>query len=498
MGDGTPASCTHDALASAIAAGGTITFACGTGITTIEVASALTLRTDVDTTIDGGGSIVLDAGQRDRILVFDGPDFRRSETVVHLQRITLANGRAPATDFTPQDPAAPECAWGYKDGRGGAIRMTDGRLHLVEVVLRDHQAAPSGPDTGGGAIYALGAREVIAVRSELIGSSGANGGAIALLQTDGVFVDSTFADNRATGEGQNFGGAAGCPPFNHDAQGGAGGNGGALVVDGDAVERLELCGVTFRDNHANELGTVFRTPNTHRAESRFDLCHFTGNHAGDGGGAIWMQDMNLTITGSSFDANTSDGLGGAIRLDPGPHGSTLTMLNCTLAANSTSRALGGALVFAGTGLVRNCTFVGNSALGGEGFFGGALVAHGEEAKDLRIENTVFTENTDDHEWTPMTCSVVSPVTPEPLPGGGNVQWPRIRNGPNGVEDNACAEGTTFADPMLLAYGDHGGPTPTAPPGPGSVAIGLGGPCPPIDQRGRTRPATGCAAGAVEP
>ncbi len=498
VGDGTPASCTHAALAQAIAGGGSIVFDCGAGTVTIDVEATLALRTDVDTILDGGNTIVLDGRDAVRLFTFDGSDFRRSNTRVVLQRITLANGRAPATDFTPEDPARPECAWGYKDGRGGAIRMFDGRLHVVDVTFENHAAAPSGPDTGGGAIYAAGAREVIVVGSRFTGCSGANGGAIGLLQTDGVFVDTVFADNEATGRGQNFGGAGGCPPFNHDAQGGAGGNGGAVVIDGDAVERSTFCGVTFRGNTANELGTVFRTPNTHRGTATFDLCRFEGNHAGDGGGAIWMQDMDFSMSGSTLDGNSSDGLGGAVRIDQGPHGSTLRIQNSTFFENVTTRSLGGALVFAGDGVVKNCTFADNRADGGEGFFGAALVAHGEAARGLVIENTVFSNNRDDHEWTPMTCSVVDPVTPEPLRGGGNVQWPRLRNGPNHQPDNPCAEGVTFEDPLLSGLDDHGGPHPTLLPGAGSVAIGMGANCPPIDQRGAPRPETGCTAGAVEP
>ncbi|MBK7154826.1 MAG: hypothetical protein IPH72_24105 [Sandaracinaceae bacterium] len=82
-------------------------------------------------------------------------------TRVVLQRLTLEDARAPATDFTPQDSGNPECAWGYKDGEGGAIRMRDGRLHVIDCIFRNNHAAPTGPDTGGGAIYALGALEVI-------------------------------------------------------------------------------------------------------------------------------------------------------------------------------------------------------------------------------------------------------------------------------------------------------------------------------------------------
>ena len=48
VGDGSPASCTHAELASAVAQGGVITFDCGDADHTIVVTEALTLRIDAD------------------------------------------------------------------------------------------------------------------------------------------------------------------------------------------------------------------------------------------------------------------------------------------------------------------------------------------------------------------------------------------------------------------------------------------------------------------
>lgn len=497
VGDGSPASCTHAALASAVAQGGVITFDCGDADHTIAVTSALTLRTDTDTTVDGGGSITLDGGGQNRIFEYDSPNYRATTTRVLLQRLTLQNAVAPATDFTPQSGNS-QCAWGYKDGEGGAVRMRDGRLHVIDCVFRDNHAAPTGPDTGGGAIYALGALEVIVVGSSFLGNDGSNGGAVGLLQSDGLFFNTLFEGNAATGTGQNFGGASGCPVFNHAAQGGAGGNSGAVGIDGGDVERVEFCGVTFRDNSANELGTVSRTPNSQRGRSTFNRCLFEGNYAGDGGGAIWMQDMEFELFNSTLTRNSSDGLGGGVRIDQGPHGSTVRIVNTTFHANVANNSLGGALVFSGQGLVQNCTFAENEAAGGVGFFGAAIVAHGAASQGLEVHNTLFWNNTDEHEWTPMTCSVGSPGDPVPLTGAGNAQWPLLRNGPAMNEDNPCTVGITFMDALLGPLQDNGGPTPTMLPAANSVAVGLGADCPDTDQRGMPRPTATCAAGAVEP
>jgi hypothetical protein len=98
----------------------------------------------------------------------------------------------------------------------------------------------------------------------------------------------------------------------------------------------------------------------------------------------------------------------------------------------------------------------------------------------------------------MSCSVGNPGTPVPLPGASDVQWPRLRIGMAMQMDNPCTEGTTFADAMLGALAENGGPTPTMLPPAGSPALGIGTDCPSTDQRGEPRPATGCASGAVEP
>jgi len=501
VGDGSAASCTHEALAAAVAGGGVITFNCG-GEATIDVTSAYELRIDVDTIIDGGGMVTLDAGRsggrQTRIFEFNSPDYRATTTRVVLQGLTLQNAEAPTGDFTPENPSNPECAWGYRDGEGGAVRVRDGRLHVIDCVFRNNHAAPTGPDTGGGAIYALGALNVTIVGSTFIGNEGSNSGAVGILQSDIVVYNTVFEDNRATGTGQNFGGASGCPAFNHAEQGGAGGNGGAIAIDGGSVETVEFCGATFRNNRGNELGTIFRTPNSMRGRSTFNFCLFEGNHAGDGGGALWMQDMTFEMFHSAILGNTSDGLGGGLRIDQGPHGSTVRIENTTIAGNVATGALGGGLVFSGEGTIQNCTFAENEAAGGEGFFGAAIVATGPASSGLQVHNTIFWNNRDDHEWTPMTCLIGNPGSPSTLPGDNNVQWPRLRNGPAMNEDDPCTAGILWQDAMLTALADNGGPTPTMLPASGSVVIGLGASCPDTDQRGMPRPTSGCAAGAVEP
>jgi len=79
-------------------------------------------------------------------------------------------------------------------------------------------------------------------------------------------------------------------------------------------------------------------------------------------------------------------------------------------------------------------------------------------------------------------------------GGGNVQWPDVKN--NGNADMPCAAGILFADPELLPLGDNGGPTETMALPEGSPAIDVGADCPERDQRGEAR-AGECDSGAFE-
>ncbi len=513
VGDGSSASCTFTALEAAVVQGGAIAFNCGPDPVTIDVTAALQLPLDRDTTVDGGGLITLDGGRLDgrtnRIFEFDSPDFRATDTVVVLQGLTLQNAEAPAVDYTPEDAGNPACAYGYADGAGGAVYVRDGRLRVLDCTFSGNRAATPGPDVGGGAIYALGANEVTVVGSRFLDNQGSNSGAVGLLHAEGSFVNCLFENNQATGTGANYAGgdADGCPGVGHANQGGAGGNGTVIAIDGGADDHNSFCGCIFRGNQGNELGTVFRTPNSARSRLSFDRCAFIDNYAGSGGGAMYVQDVDLEIQSCTFSGNHSDGLGGAVRVEQGAHGSEMLIENSTFYGNYTDGGLGGALVYScgdwtptppcGEGVVRNVTFASNEARGGEGFFAAAILNHGSR-RTLSVFNSIFLDNTDNHEWTPMTCSIDNPGAPATMPGSGNLQWPAKRVGGNDQDDNPCTAGITWQNALLGALADNGGPTATLMPEGTSPALGAGSDCPATDQRGQPRPAQGCTAGAVEP
>ncbi len=91
VGNGTAASCTEaafdSALATASAGGGVITFNCGPNTVTIPFTDAKTVVLG-NVTINGGGRIVLEAGNNKRHF------FAGSGVTFRLQNITLRAGNA--------------------------------------------------------------------------------------------------------------------------------------------------------------------------------------------------------------------------------------------------------------------------------------------------------------------------------------------------------------------------------------------------------------------
>jgi len=260
VGTGTAASCTNAALAAAIALGGVVTFDCGPDPVRIPVTSTLELPTDRHTVIDGGNMVTLDGGGSVRILEWNSGNWLANTNVLTLQHLVLQKGKATGTELIPARP--PPCSQGYDDGQGGALFMRDGELHAVDVTFADNQAALLGPDTGGGAVYLLGAQPATISGCSFLGNQASNAGAVgALFATLNVY-DSLFDGNVATGNGANNVDQSQCPYLNNGQyQIGSGGNGGALYSDGVGMD-VTICGTEVRNNHAGAFGAaVFFTSN---------------------------------------------------------------------------------------------------------------------------------------------------------------------------------------------------------------------------------------------
>ncbi|MBL0746579.1 right-handed parallel beta-helix repeat-containing protein [Nocardioides baculatus] len=271
VGTGTPASCTSRAVVRAVARGGVITFDCGPQPVTIEMKrTAKVVNTSASVVLDGGGLVTLSGGGERRILYMNTCDRAQVWTTSHcndqaeprlvVRRIRLADG--DATGETTDG------------GGGGAIFVRGGRLKIIDSQFVGNRCDRTGPDLGGGAVRVLDQyadRAVVVRRSTFTGGRCSNGAALSSIGVSWRISGSTFTDNRAIGRGAN--------PQRTGTPGG--GSGGAIYLDGDAIHL------------------------------RVQDSTITGNHAREGGGAIFFVSNDrtgtLTIDGSQLADNPSEG-----------------------------------------------------------------------------------------------------------------------------------------------------------------------------------------------
>ena len=312
VGTGTAASCTFSALQAAATAGGVITFNCGGGAVTIPITATLNLPINKNTVIDGGNKITLDGGGAVRILSFNSANWMATDFGVTLQHIRLANGKATPTEAIPSAPAP--CSQGWNDGEGGALYMRDGFLTVIDSVFTNNQAAPLGPDTGGGAIYVAGSKGgVWIVGSTFTDNAGSNAGAVGGLFAELNIYNSLFTGNRAIGHDANNNDPSKCAAINNDQNEiGSGGNGGAIYSDGNSVN-VTLCGDAILDNAAGDNafgGGLFFTSNNMMGALTITDTTMTGNTGGhwtnvstgsvtNAGTAVGTNARSITITNST-------------------------------------------------------------------------------------------------------------------------------------------------------------------------------------------------------
>ena len=277
VGNGTPGSCTSRAVVRAVARGGVIRFRCGPEPVRIEMKrTAKVVNTSRRVVLDGRGLVTLSGGGKRRILYQNTCDQRQTWTTSHcddqatprlvVQNLTFANG-----DSTGET---------YDGGGGGAIFARGGRLKIVRSKFVRNRCDTDGPDLGGAAIRALSqhrGRPVTVVGSTFRRGICSNGSALSSIGVSWSIYNSVFTRNRAIGRGAN--------PARPDTPGG--GSGGAVYADGNDF-RVLVAGTRM-----------------------------TGNHAREGGGAIFFVSNDLSgeleIRSSTLRRNPSDGF----ETDPG-------------------------------------------------------------------------------------------------------------------------------------------------------------------------------------
>jgi hypothetical protein len=248
IGNGTPASCSSQAVVAAVAAGGVITFSCGPRPVTITMEATAEVRnTTARVVLDGGGMVTLGGGGVRRILYLNTCDpalgttssdcFNQQWPHLIVQNMTFRGGNSTAQQTNDN--------FGGPSG-GGAIFDLGGQLKVVNSRFIGNRCFPTGPDLGGAAIRALSqwdGRPVYITRDTFRGGACSNGGALSSIGTSWVVLNSVMTHNQAIGFGANPA-RAGTP---------GGGSGGAIYTDGDQYT-VTIAGTVIAHNQAREGG----------------------------------------------------------------------------------------------------------------------------------------------------------------------------------------------------------------------------------------------------
>jgi predicted outer membrane repeat protein len=504
VGDGSAASCTEAALATALAGGGTVTFNCGSSPVTITVTSEQSI--DADTTIDGGN--------RDNIIISGGGSTRvfavAENTNLTVRNVTIANGSttdnggAILVERRSSTLVEHTLFSNNSAGNGGAIaaggwNSTDegGTLTVRDSTFSNNTATEdggvAGGGEGGGAIYLKGGITGTVENSTFTGNQAANGGAIHLLGADLSVTGSSFESNIANHAFDN-------------------GGGGAIYVDGTRNHsgNITLVDSSFTNNTTNNLGGVIFSFPEGTGTTTIDGCVMDGNSATNKGlgGAIYHQSAHgngpLMVRNSALVNNRSHSQGGALWSIDAP----VTVINSTFVGNTAlnpdpnpdpawKAGSGGAITAADGVEIINSTIVGNSA----GFVGGGVSGSGSNPNSPIIaRNTIIASNTGGNEW-----GIQQNCTSNLVDGGNNIQFPQKQT--SNWNDYECFEGQAAVDPLLEALPGSGPATERVLAlQDNSPAIDAANPahCPATDQRGVPRPVDGdgdstavCDIGAFE-
>jgi hypothetical protein len=252
-GNGTPASCTSRDVVRAVAAGGVITFNCGSQpVTILMTATAKVPKIRHLVVLDGGGLVTLSGQGKRRILFSDtcAGKWSTSDCVNQpYPRIVVQNiGFEDGSNGTHQATCtanAPRCWYGGVDG-GGAIYVEGGQFKAVNSLFTRNRCYRYGPDLGGGAIRVLAQyrnRPVYITSDTFTGGRCSNGAALSSISVQWRVFNSLFINNQAIGWGANPA-ASGTP---------GGGSGGAIYNDGTDYKTL-IAGTIMRGNTAREGG----------------------------------------------------------------------------------------------------------------------------------------------------------------------------------------------------------------------------------------------------
>jgi CSLREA domain-containing protein len=372
---------------------------------------------------------------------------------------------------------------------GGGIYISGANLTLVRVVVKSCTGAGGGgiivfgPSTltvtdttisqnvvpgpsGGGGVYLSSGTTATMTRATISGNSGAFAGGVYVFGSPAspstlTVTDTTIAQNVVTnvgsggGGGIEFNGATTGTMNRVIVSGNSAQSGGGIVVAGSAGSpaTLTLADSSIAQNVSASTGGGVYVVGGSNATATISRTTISGNSANQGGGVTSFGTVNLS--NATISGNTSTGSAGAI-VKGGP-GTAVTLVNVTIASNSS--ALSGAVQSISAGLSARNTIIANST--------GAASSN---------------------------CSLTGPLTDL----GNNLEFP-------GTTCGFALASDRRADPLLRALAANGGMTETHALGIGSPAIDAGDDvscaAPPVfgmDQRSSSRPVGAhCDIGAYE-
>lgn len=421
------------------------------------------------TVIDGNSNTLIGAGTNRFFTV----DESASAT---FQRLTLTGGRAA----TEASHFSGKCGGAVLAKKGATVRFISCTFISNTQTLLEN-------DLRGGAVYLFGVSEGYFANCTFIANDGCNGGAIGGLGSDVVVYGTTFTDNNALGSGS-----------------GLKGHGGAISLDGvDQYGKNAVLSVSrshFTGNTAGNMGGavyyVFHKPGdsgyVKASVATFTRSSFTSNtSAAAQGGALYAQECDTTISQSSFFANTSPSSGGGVWFYSAT--GALRVINTTFYSNSatnTSGMGGGAAIAKGCALFLHTTFAWNHAP----FHAGGIQAGSD--LDVGVRNSLFYNNTSTRDWAVYHANRTL------TEGGGNIEYiaSNLTEGMK-VKSDPVTEESRVADPLLGAYADNGGVTKTMAleSGSGAIDAGVTEGAPSYDQRdvSRGKNVPDCGAYEVE-
>jgi hypothetical protein len=289
IGDGTPASCTSDAVVATVALGGIITFNCGPNPVTITMTATAEIVNGSQIVIDGGGKVTLSGAGNVRILDSDTCSgcWEQTGPSLIVQNMRFIDG------YSGTQQTGSDSHYG-----GGAIFDQGGQLTVVNSDFADNGCYQYGPDLGGGAIRAYGmdmSAPVYITDDTFTGNKCSNGGALSGLYANFVVINSLLTSNNAIGWGQN--------PAQSGTPGG--GSGGAIYTDGDSYD-LVINGSALTGNSAREGGGgIFCVVNNDQGALTIESSVMQNNTSGqfqDAPGifdSLDGHDVQPTVTGST-------------------------------------------------------------------------------------------------------------------------------------------------------------------------------------------------------